>query len=93
MADAIVSAVVLVLVGMVGLLVMSVALSLKAGSIIVRKIADALHLGRSTGPAARPSPPVVCPNPRCGHVNARTAKFCARCGRPMRMTYDVDAYG
>lgn len=35
----------------------------------------------------------VCPHPGCGHANRPAALFCGRCGRPLRQTYDVDAYG
>jgi hypothetical protein len=35
----------------------------------------------------------VCPHPRCGHVNPSGAQYCGRCGRQLRTTYDVDAYG
>ncbi|RMF79649.1 MAG: hypothetical protein D6744_08930 [Planctomycetota bacterium] len=36
---------------------------------------------------------IVCPHPRCGHRNRRSALFCARCGRPLRQSRTLDAYG
>ncbi len=35
----------------------------------------------------------VCPHRRCGQLNPPTARYCGRCGRALRMAYDVDAYG
>jgi hypothetical protein len=35
----------------------------------------------------------LCPQPRCGHVNAAEARYCARCGQPLGVVCDVDAYG
>ena len=36
---------------------------------------------------------LICPHRGCGHTNEPIAIFCGRCGRPLRRTYDVDAYG
>ncbi len=48
---------------------------------------------RSESPA-RSAHGLVCPHPRCGHLNRRQARFCARCGRRTRhVAGDVDAYG
>ena len=30
------------------------------------------------------SPARACPNPHCGQVNEERARFCARCGEPLR---------
>jgi hypothetical protein len=44
-------------------------------------------------PAARAGPNVICPHPRCGHINARRGVYCARCGRPINRSSELDAYG
>ncbi len=44
-------------------------------------------------PPPRVSQGLVCPHKRCRHINLRDARFCSRCGRPLRSAYDTDLYG
>ncbi len=44
-------------------------------------------------PPPRASKGVICPHRRCANVNVKGARFCARCGRPLRSAYDADLYG
>jgi hypothetical protein len=44
-------------------------------------------------PPSRMSQGLVCPHKRCRHINLRHARFCSRCGRPLRSAYDTDLYG
>ncbi len=43
-------------------------------------------LGRKSAQHLEPTKPAsrrLCRNPRCGHVNDETARYCARCGGPL----------
>lgn len=35
----------------------------------------------------------ICPHPRCGNANPRTARFCARCGRPLQHLHSAQTHG
>ncbi len=82
------------LVGVVGFAVMIVALVFRFIGWTFRTIAGGSAAGKSrrVGHAERVRR-LICPYRGCGHSNEPIAIFCGRCGRPLRRTYDVDAYG
>jgi hypothetical protein len=82
------------LIGLLGFGVMVVALLFRFLGWTFRAITG----GSAEGELGNPLPGgrsrrLTCPHRGCGHNNDPTALFCARCGRPLRRTYDVDAYG
>lgn len=85
----------LVLAGIVGFVVMALVLAGKLVGLLFRSLvggpAEAASGRRAS--RARDAGSVVCPQRRCAHVNAWNARFCARCGRPLRRAYDTDLYG
>lgn len=84
----------LLLVGLVGFAVMVVALFFRFLGWAFRTIIGAgSRDSRKDKPQSPPTRRVICQHPDCGHENEPTALYCARCGRPLRRTYDVDAYG
>jgi hypothetical protein len=82
------------LLGVLGFFVMAAALLIRFIGWVFRAAIGGSGAGREAR-AAQPSAPRhgVCPHPGCGHVNGPTALYCGRCGRPLRRTYDVGAYG
>jgi hypothetical protein len=84
----------LLLVGFLGFFLVLVTMVFRFIGWIVRSL---LGLGSPDRSVAVPGYHVgrrlVCPHPGCGHSNRATALYCGRCGRPLRQTYDVDAYG
>jgi hypothetical protein len=84
----------LLLVGVVGFAVMILALAFRFIGWTFRVLT-----GGSTARKSGTPTPIdsgrrrVCPHRGCGYSNGPTAIFCGRCGRPLRRTYDVDAYG
>jgi hypothetical protein len=82
------------LIGVLGFFVMIVTLVFRFIGWTFRTIRGGSVRGRSVGLTdGGRSRRLTCPQRGCGHSNNPTALFCARCGRPLRRTYDVDAYG
>ena len=83
----------LLLVGVLGFVVMVLALVFKFFGWTLH----ALFGGRRRKPGYLKHDQVgrrlICPRADCGHSNDPRALYCGRCGRPLRRTYDVDAYG
>jgi Na+-transporting methylmalonyl-CoA/oxaloacetate decarboxylase gamma subunit len=84
----------ILLIGVLGFFLVLVTLMVRFIGWVFRSITGtpARHK-RVSGPPANPSRRMVCPHPGCAHTNGPTALYCGRCGRPLRRTYDVDAYG
>lgn len=84
----------LLVVGVLGFFVMAVVLAFRFIGWLLRALTGGLGANQ---PDSRPPTNcprrLVCPHPGCGHANGPTALYCGRCGRPLRRTYDVDAYG
>ena len=83
----------LLLVGVLGFVVMVLALIFRFFGWTLRAIFGGRRrkAGRlEHGHAGRR---LICPHKGCGHSNDPRALYCGRCGRPLRRTYDVDAYG
>jgi hypothetical protein len=79
----------LFIVGIVGFFLMLVVLIGKFFGFVFRALSGAQ-------PAEHPrfqTRQEVCPHPRCGYVNRSGARYCARCGRPLSHTDELDAYG
>jgi hypothetical protein len=85
----------LFVVGFLGFFVMCVVLLLRFVAFIIRTITGTSEEARLVATAAHrfSERDEVCPHARCGFVNRRGARFCARCGRPLAAPDDVDAYG
>jgi len=84
----------LLLIGLLGFCVMVVALVFRFIGWTFRALTGGSAGGGSGSlPHGGRSRRLICPHQGCGHSNDPTALFCARCGRPLRRTYDVDAYG
>jgi hypothetical protein len=67
------------IVGLVGFVVVTlVALARAAGAVVRMVLPRASRV--PAAPATDTSGPRLCDHPRCGHLNAGTARFCARCG-------------
>lgn len=93
LGDGFVAISLLVLAGIVGFFVMAVALLLRIGGFVLRT----LFGGPDDERPRRVLPHAahglrVCPHRRCGHANRIEARFCARCGRPLRGGNGMDAY-
>jgi len=86
---------VLLLVGVLGFFVMVVALVFRFLGWILRTLAGVFRGSRNAATPATNTHgrSLVCPHAGCGHINGPTALYCARCGRPLRRTYDVNTYG
>lgn len=85
----------LVVAGIFGFVVMAFVLVGKLVGFVFRTLGGG---GQKPTPYRHRPPPrssqgVVCPHSRCAHVNMKDARFCARCGRPLRSAYDADLYG
>ena len=84
----------LLLLGILGFVVMTI-------SLVLRFVAWLFHalfgIGGRPRPAANPARHdarrMLCPHPGCGYRNRPTALFCGRCGRSLRRSVDIDAYG
>lgn len=48
---------------------------------------------RRDGGAGEGAAPLVCRNKDCRHGNPPGARFCGRCGRPLRLSRGADWYG
>ncbi len=85
----------LFVVGFLGFFVMCVVLAVRFVAFIIRTITGTSEEARLAATAAQRFSvrDEVCPHSRCGYVNRRGARFCARCGRPLAASDDVDAYG
>lgn len=93
LGDGFVAVGLLVLAGVIGFFVMSVALALRAGGFVLRALFGSANSEAPPHNAFRVQQgPLVCPHRRCGHLNQRGARFCARCGRSLRGGPDMDAY-
>ena len=80
------------LVGLFGFIVMVVALAFRLLGWVFRAVSGVSRSTRSpSGSGAARH--VTCSESGCGQANPPTALYCARCGRPLRRAYDVDAYG
>lgn len=82
----------LFVIGLLGFFGMVVALTFRAFARAFRFLVGS----ESDEPVASPHGAevgIVCPSPRCGHLNPAAARFCGRCGRPLGQHDDVDAYG
>jgi hypothetical protein len=84
----------LFLVGLLGFFVMCVALVFRFLGWLLRALTGSGARNRRDNlPPSHGRNRLVCAHRGCGHANDPTAFFCGRCGRPLRRTYDVDAYG
>lgn len=85
----------LILAGILGFFFMAVVIVGKVIGFIFRALTgDASERSRpGQAPPPRHTMGRVCPHRRCAHLNPRNARFCARCGRPLRSAYDTDPYG
>jgi hypothetical protein len=84
----------LLLLGLLGFVVMVVALLFRfMGWVFRALIGGSAARHRSDQAPGRADRRMLCPHPGCGCTNGPTALYCGRCGRPLRRTYDVDAYG
>jgi hypothetical protein len=102
LGDGFVAISLLVLAGIIGFFVMSVALVLRLGGFVLRtlfgSVEDAAPHRAMSGPRSSralqraPRGAVLCPHRRCGHLNPSGARFCGRCGRPLSSDHDMDAY-
>ena len=82
------------LVGILGFAVMILALVFRFIGWTFRAVTGGSACGKQRGAGhADHVRRLLCPHRGCGHSNEPTAIFCGRCGRPLRRTYDVDAYG
>lgn len=68
----------LIMFGFFGVFLLAISFLLRFFEFIGRTIRGADGRAGSDAAAGR-----ACPHPRCGHRNARMARFCARCGRPL----------
>lgn len=84
----------LVLIGFIGFFLVAVTMVFRFIGWALRALIGGTAASKQAGmsPADR-GRRMICPHPGCGHSNGPTALFCGRCGRPLRQTYDVDAYG
>lgn len=82
----------LLLLGIVGFFVMAVALAVRFIGFVFRSLFGWPNEAPPEAPRGS-GRRRVCPHRRCGHLNPPAARYCARCGRPLRAAYDVDAYG
>ncbi len=79
------------IIGVIGFFVVVLVLFLR----LVSKAAQALG-GRPLGahPDTARAPAIgLCADPRCHHLNDRSALYCARCGKPLQPRRHVDAHG
>lgn len=85
----------LLLVGIFGFIVMAFVLVGKFVGLVFRVLGGGgpKRTSYRQRPPSRLSRGVVCPHTRCAHANMKGARFCARCGRPLRSAYDADLYG
>lgn len=83
----------LLLIGFLGFFLVLVTLVFRLFGWVFRVLTGSSTGKHTIEPHADGSRRVVCPHAGCGHGNPPTALFCGRCGRPLRRTYDVDAYG
>ena len=83
----------LLLIGFFGFFLVVVTMVLRFIGWIFRKLAGSDGSGQVGVARAAGARRLICPHAGCGHSNIPTALFCGRCGRPLRRTYDVDAYG
>ena len=84
----------LLLVGFLGFFLVAVTMVFRFIGWIFRGLTGANAANKPENvPRGRDRDQQVCPHPGCGHTNVATAFFCGRCGRRLRRTYDVDAYG
>jgi len=84
----------LLAVGVVGFVLVLLTMLIRFMAWIFRGITGGCgRRGRSVLPGEQGPLRRLCPHAGCGHANVPTALYCARCGRPLRQTYDVDAYG
>jgi hypothetical protein len=84
----------LLLVGMLGFFLVAVTMVCRFVAFIFRAVTGVSKAGKRRCVPRTASPRrMICPHLGCGHNNEPTALYCGRCGRPLRQTYDVDAYG
>ena len=83
----------LLLVGFLGFFLVAMTMVFRFVGWIFRALTGANGAGKQESVAHGRGRRLICPHPGCGHANVPTAFFCGRCGRPLRRTYDVDAYG
>lgn len=78
--------------GFIGFFVILVTIIFRVLAFVARNIAgtEARERGMRGGVAPGAG---VCPNTLCRHVNRPSARYCARCGRPLGRWRDLDAYG
>jgi hypothetical protein len=82
---------VLFVLGVLGLIVVAVALVVRTLGFVFRAVAGIGGGDLQLGAARRGR--LICPEPRCGHANPGDARYCARCGRSFQHEHDLDAYG
>ena len=85
----------LLLIGLLGFFVVLVTMVFRFIGWVFRGVVGTSGRRRRVG-AAQVDPlrqRLVCPHQGCAHANSPIALYCGHCGRPLRQTYDVDAYG
>lgn len=80
----------LFIVGIIGFFLMLVVLIGKFLGFVFRALSSSAHSAEHPRFQTRQE---VCPHLRCGYVNRFGARYCARCGRPLCRTDELDAYG
>jgi len=84
---------VILLVGFIGFFVVAVVMVVRLIGFVGRVLFGRPSAENEPGQRRRDHHGRLCPQLRCGHVNAADARYCARCGQPLRVVCDVDAYG
>lgn len=80
-------------IGFVGFFLMILTFIVRAFAAVFRGVFHdrddhTAHVALRAGPQQ-----IVCPHARCGHRNPQNGIYCARCGRPLRRSRKLDAYG
>jgi len=81
----------LFVLGVIGLVVVAVALVVRCLRFVFRSVAGTNGGGRQLAGARGGR--LVCPERLCQKVNPADARYCARCGRPFQHDRGLDAYG
>lgn len=89
LGDAIFWAFGLFAVGVIGFFIMAATMIFSAlGSLLRMFVGD-----RGAGGRAARNRAANCTHTTCGHVNPPGARFCGRCGAPIRSDQNWDSYG
>lgn len=73
----------LMIAGIIGFVIMFMAVILSVIGAVLRGLAALLGLGGGRVEQPPLNGPRVCAHRQCGHINAAGARFCGRCGQPL----------